>query len=46
METIKFLCEFFFDDYWHFLGGFVYLVVICGFRLISININKPAENNK
>jgi hypothetical protein len=41
MTDIRFLCEFFFRDFWHWLGGVVFLVIIVDgifvnlFRLIN-----------
>ena len=46
METIKFLCTFFFGNFWHWLGGLVYLCVICRIGLITISNSTPAENNQ
>lgn len=28
MEIVKYLCEFFFTDFWHWMGGLICLVVI------------------
>lgn len=42
MEEIKYLCEFFFDDFWHWLGLVVILAIVFGSSLISMN----AENKK
>ena len=28
MEIVKYLCEFFFTDFWHWLGGLIFLAVI------------------
>lgn len=28
MEVVKYLCEFFFQDFWHWLGGMIFLVAI------------------
>lgn len=30
MEIVKYLCEFFFEDIWHFLGLVVLLYIIFG----------------
>ena len=40
METVKFICEFFFTNFWHWLGGLCYLVIIFGATLIKINQNR------
>ena len=40
METAKYLCEFFFTNFWHWLGGLFYLAVIFSTPLIWIGKNK------
>lgn len=40
MEEIKYLCEFFFDDFWHWLGLVVILAIVFGCSLISMNVEK------
>ena len=37
MEIIKFLCEFFFDDYLHWLGLVIFAAVIVPRRIFEIN---------
>ena len=53
MGTVRYLCEFFFTDFWHWLGGLVFLVVIVDgifvnlFRLIEgIFISLLSRRNK
>lgn len=47
METVKFVCEFFFDDYWHWLGLTITLGI---FRFGTVIIDKShqiiSKNNK
>lgn len=40
MEIVKFICEFFFTNFWHWLGGLCYLAIIFDATLIKINKNK------
>ena len=35
METVKYLCEFFFCNFWHWLGLLIILAVVFKFGLIS-----------
>lgn len=28
METVKYICEFFFTNFWHWLGLLIFLIVI------------------
>ena len=45
MEIVKYLCEFFFTNFWHWSGLlFVLAVIFCGHGLINIG-NKVIENN-
>ena len=47
MNTIKFICEFFFTDFWHWLGLVIVLCVLLRFGLITINIgNKNKEEQQ
>ena len=52
METVRHLCEFFFTDFWHWLGGLVYLVVIVDgifvnlFRMILGIFARKGEGKK
>ena len=45
MQTVKFLCEFFFTNFWHWLG---LLLLLMGIFKIPINIkfNSTNENKK
>ena len=36
METAKYICEFFFGNFWHWLGGLFYLCIICGVAIPGI----------
>ena len=35
MEIVKYLCEFFFTDFWHWLGLVVILGIVFRFGLVS-----------
>lgn len=37
MEIIKYLCEFFFGNFWHFLELVVLAVIIFGHPIVEIN---------
>lgn len=37
MEIVKYLCEFFFTDFWHWLGLVIVLCCICNIRLIDFS---------
>ena len=46
MEIIKYICEFFFTNFWHWLGLFFVLAVIFGggyTKLIEINHKKDED---
>ena len=47
METVKFVCEFFFTDFWHWLGLTITLGV-WGFGTIIIDKSQQiiSKNNK
>lgn len=36
MEIVKYLCEFFFTNFWNFLGLIIVLAIISGSTLIKI----------
>lgn len=36
--------HFFFDDFWHWFAGLVYLCVICHFSLIRIDKKDNSDN--
>lgn len=40
MNVVKYLCEFFFCNFWHFLELCLVLVLLCRWNY-NININKP-----
>lgn len=48
MEIVKYLCEFFFGNFWHWLGLIFVLLAILPSGLIRINVNKndETENSK
>lgn len=49
METVKFVCEFFFCNFWHWLGLLIYLAVMFRYGLITFNIgnsNKIAKDKE
>lgn len=35
MEIVKYICEFFFTDFWHWSGLLIFLVVIFGSTYIK-----------
>ena len=46
METVKYLCEFFFGNFWHWLGLLVMLCVVCNIRLLTLNIGKNKKEKE
>ena len=40
MEIVKYLCEFFFTNFWHWLGLAALLCVIFGYGFINIHSDK------
>lgn len=47
METVQYLCEFFFGNFWHFLGLWFLLSSIGGFKGSgNVYINKDNEDGK
>ena len=40
MAIIKFLCEFFFTNFWHWIGGLFYLSVLAGAAIIKFSDTK------
>ena len=36
MEAVKYLCEFFFCDFWHYLGLLLLVAVLFGRGIINI----------
>jgi hypothetical protein len=48
MEIIKYLCEFFFGNFWHFLGLIVFTYFFMGFahRAVFWSNIKPILKNK
>lgn len=43
MEIVKYLCEFFFDDFWHWLGLIILVDVIPVIRFVSVNSKKKED---
>ena len=43
MEIVKYLCEFFFTDFWHFLGLLLLACAISDISVIRIRIGKNKE---
>ena len=37
METAKFICEFFFGNFWHYLGLWFLCATLAGTRIVEIN---------
>ena len=46
MEITKYLCEFFFNDFWHWLGLTTMLCVVCNIRLLELNIGKKQDKKE
>lgn len=50
MEMVKYLCEFFFGNFWHWAGGLFYLTIIfclpLGWIYGRINNNDKDEQDK
>lgn len=49
MEIVKYLCEFFFTNFWHWLGLVVVLAVVFRFGLVSFisdNSRKIVKQDK
>lgn len=40
MEIVKYLCEFFFGNFWHWLGLLCIIAVFCGMGIIRIGSSK------
>ena len=38
-ETVRYLCEFFFCHFWHFIGLWIIVATVCGTSHIHINKN-------
>ena len=45
MEVTKYLCEFFFTNFWHWLGLVVILAIVFRFGIVSFG-NKFTEINR
>lgn len=49
MEIVKYLCEFFFTNFWHWLGLVVILAVVFRFGIVSFitdNSKKIVKHDK
>lgn len=48
METVQYLCEFFFTNFWHWLGLWFIVGTIFSVSLLKINCGsrKDKDNNK
>lgn len=48
MEIVKYLCEFFFGNFWHWLGLVIVLCCFCNIRLIDFSLlsKKDAKEDK
>lgn len=44
MEIAKYLCEFFFTNFWHWLGLAALLGIVFGNELIKIDSNKNVKD--
>ena len=46
MEALKYICEFFFTNFWHWLGGLCYLAVVFSTPLLYIGkSNRKKDDN-
>ena len=43
MEIVKYLCEFFFGNFWHWLGLLFIIATICGMGIVKLGFK---EDNK
>ena len=43
MEIVKYLCEFFFTNFWHFIGLLLLACAISDISVIRIKIGKNKE---
>ena len=43
MEVVKYLCEFFFGNFWHWLGLLFIIATICGMGIVKLGFK---EDNK
>ena len=46
MDVVRFICEFFFGNFWHWLGLLVMLCIVCNVRLLTFSINKNDKNRE
>jgi hypothetical protein len=46
MEVIKYLCEFFFCNFWHYMGLLIMIYVVSGISLVSIGNRFTEINHK
>ena len=42
MEEVRFLCEFFFCNFWHWLGLWFIVATICGMSVVKV-VSKDKE---
>ena len=40
METVRFICEFFFGNLWHWLGLVIIVMIICGRPIVGLGDTK------
>lgn len=45
MEVTKYLCEFFFTNFWHWLGLVIILAIVFRFGIISLGNNFTETNH-
>lgn len=46
MEIVEYLCEFFFCNFWHWLGLLFIVAIICGTSLVRVVTNDNNEKEK
>lgn len=46
MEVTKYLCEFFFGNFWHYMGLLIIICAVSGIGLVSIGNRFTEINHK
>lgn len=46
MNIVKYLCEFFFCHFWHFIGLWIIIATICGASIVHFNDEKESYETK
>jgi hypothetical protein len=40
MEPVKYLCDFFFTNFWHWLGLLLIVATVCSVRVVSLGSSR------